>query len=217
MPSKELGKILKPLGLEKIDTINQEEVNPDQAREYASSLRNILWTAIEEAKEDRLIITSEVKQELFGLADMFHSMAEKTGNPESVLIGEEESIEQVRDGFKRVIEFNQGMQNKSERQERGISIETIQWEAYSAHDFKNHFEFLNPDAAKYFHQLIVCIEDVSMKGNSDDIMDFSTSLDSNEDEGSEFTLQFMVNVSAISEDAREKLKEGLTLIASSGH
>ena len=111
MPSKELGKFLKPLGLEEIDKVKQEEVNPDQARDYVSSLRNVLWTAIEEAEEDRLIITSEVKQELFGLADMFHTMALKTGNPESVLIGEEESIENVRDGFKRVIESNQMAQS----------------------------------------------------------------------------------------------------------
>lgn len=110
MSSKELGEILKPHGLEEIDKVKLEEVSPDQARDFVGSIRNVLWTAIEQAEEDRLIITSEIKQELFGLVDMFYTMAVRSGNPESVLIGEEKSIEEARDGFKRVIEFNHSMQ-----------------------------------------------------------------------------------------------------------
>lgn len=101
-----------------------------------------------------------------------------------------------------------------EQPRRGLSIETIQWENYEAVDFCKHFDFLTPDEALFFNQLIICMECLDDEGE-DPLKDYALSQDAEGDHGNEFTFQFIVNVSAISEDTREKLKQGLMIIASS--
>lgn len=107
----DLEQYLRPWGLEKIREAVPEEISPKKAKKHAGSLRNLLWDVIERAEEDVLRITPEFKDQLFGLADLYHRMAERTGNPKGVLVGNEQSTDQVRDGFKKVIELNFRIQN----------------------------------------------------------------------------------------------------------